>query len=475
MTSKDSKRIWGLLNRLEGDKVVWLIVLLLLLLSIVFLSSSTSKLLEEGQTRLDIMTGQMKMVAVCLGLILVCYSIKNVKFLSCLSHLGFALSLVLLILLQLIGSEYNGAVRCIMVGGFQVHVFEVVKVAMVMYMAWAVDALKRGRFHFMDALSRIPNMEWLGTTLAKKLIGIYIPFVIVSVLVMTGSNSSAVFIAGIMALTIVIGGSNWKDLLVLGTVAIVALAVIFGLYSITKNTANPVFYRVGTAVSRLAGHDWEKAYMLADEDMRNASTVAERMEARARRQEALDKLRQPYSAKLAIHQGGFTGKGPGQSTQRYVVPDMSEDYMFSFILEEYGFLGAFIIIALYVSLIARSSLIARNCGTNVFAKAAVVGLSLLITGQAFLHIMVNADIGPMTGQTLPLLSHGNSALFCFSIAFGIILSISRIAQRGIEKASRQAAPLAQSIVVTDDAAVSEEEEEIIDEYDTELQTPQDNY
>ena len=57
---------------------------------------------------------------------------------------------------------------------------------------------------------------------------------------------------------------------------------------------------------------------------------------------------------------------------------------------------------------------------------------MLISGQAFLHILVNVDIGPMTGQTLPLISHGATAFVVFCIAFGIILSISRLAKRKIE-------------------------------------------
>ncbi|MBQ1718478.1 MAG: FtsW/RodA/SpoVE family cell cycle protein, partial [Bacteroidales bacterium] len=156
---------------------------------------------------------------------------------------------------------------------------------------------------------------------------------------------------------------------------------------------------------------------------------------------ALDKIRQPYSAKIAIKEGGVLGKGPGQSTQRYVVPDISEDYMYSFIIEEYGLWGALIVIFLYVSLLARGSIIVRNCGKDIYAKISVAGLCLLISGQAFLHMFVNADIGPMTGQTLPLISHGNSAFLCFSLAFGLILSFSRIAQRRIEKEQREAQPL----------------------------------
>ena len=126
-----------------------------------------------------------------------------------------------------------------------------------------------------------------------------------------------------------------------------------------------------------------------------------------------------------------------------MVPDISEDYMYSFIIEEYGLFGGILVICLYVSLLARGSIIVRNCGKDLYAKLSVAGLCLLISGQAFLHMFVNADIGPMTGQTLPLpmISHGASAFLCFCVAFGVILSFSRIAARRIEKETREAEPL----------------------------------
>ncbi len=157
-------------------------------------------------------------------------------------------------------------------------------------------------------------------------------------------------------------------------------------------------------------------------------------------QEALDNVKQPISAKIAIHEGGLFGKGPGRSTQRYVVPIMFEDYMFSFVVEEYGLLGGIFVIILYISLLARGSIIVRNCD-NHFAKTAVAGLVLLITGQAMMHIAVNCDIGPLTGQTLPMISHGNSSFIMFSLAFGIILSISKMAKRKIDREAAKAEPL----------------------------------
>ena len=123
------------------------------------------------------------------------------------------------------------------------------------------------------------------------------------------------------------------------------------------------------------------------------------------------------------------------------MPVIYEDYIFSFIIEEYGLLfGGLFIIILYLSLLARGSIIARNCNDHC-AKTAVAGLCMLITAQAMMHITVNCDIGVLTGQTLPLVSYGTSAFVCFSIAFGIILSISRMAEKNVEKERLEAAPL----------------------------------
>ena len=416
--------IWTFADHFEGDKVVWIIVLMLFLFSIVCMFSSSSRLLRDGMTRLDLVKNQFFVVLAGLAVIIVCYNIKNIKFFRWCSQWGFLISFVLLFLLDmhinvpfLKAININNAYRILSVGGFQVHVFEVVKVAMVLYLAWAMDALKRGELHGPQ------NEFW------KKVLYLYAPFLVIFGMIIPGSNSSALIIGLLMFVMILLGGGNLRDMTLLALAAILLLAVIFGLYSATKHNEHPLFERIGTGISRVfEDEDWEQQVLDNPK-----GTIAY--------QEALDAIRQPYSAKIAVKQGGLIGKGPGQSTQRYVVPDMSEDFMYSFIIEEYGLLGGILVIFLYVSLLARASIIVRNCGSDHYAKLTVAGLCLLIAGQAFLHMFVNADIGPMTGQTLPLISHGNSAFLCFSIAFGIILSFSRIATRRIDKETRMAAPL----------------------------------
>ncbi len=415
------RTFWTFFDSLEGDKVVWIIALMLIMISIVCLFSSTSRLLTGDQTRLDMVGNQALIAALGLGLIVLCYNIRSLKFFRWCSKYGFLISLVLLLLLvsQIDSSfiksiEINGARRILQVAGFQIHVFEVVKVAMVLYMAWALDAISR------------KEIKWPVNIKSQKLVYIYVPFIITTLLVIPGSNTAALLIAGIMFVTILLGGGNFKEMSLLAIIAVIVVSSCFGIYKISDGR---YLTRIGTAISRLTEDtDWEQAVL----DSRVGSKDY---------YDALDEIRQPYSAKIAVHEGGIIGKGPGQSTQRYVVPDMSEDYMFSFIIEEYGLLGAIIVIFLYVSLMARGALIVRNCGSDKYAKLTVAGLCILITGQAFLHMFVNADIGPMTGQTLPLISHGNSAFLCFCLAFGIILSISRIASKRMEKEQKEAEPL----------------------------------
>lgn len=400
---------------------MWIIVLVLMMFSIVCSFSSTSRLLSDGATRVDIVRKQLAMVGIGLGVIILCYNIKNIKLFRWFSRWGFILSALLLGILSLhkeIGPvkavQINEAWRILQVGKVQIHVFEVVKVAMVMYFAWALDALKKNQLTFGSTPER------------KKILYIYLPFAFVFMTVLMGSGSSALFIGTLMFTVILLGGGGGKELFFIALAGIAIIGLAAGVFHLS---GGKYMKRVETIENRLfQKEDWEQK-------------LSEARFGSIEYYEALDKLRQPVGAKIAIKEGGLIGKGPGQSTQRYVVPDVSEDYMYSFIIEEYGLLVGILVIILYMSLMARGAIIVRNCNTDFYAKTAVAGLTLLIVGQAFLHICVNADLGPMTGQTLPLISHGNSAFLCFCLAFGIILSFSRVATLRIRREAEQEAPI----------------------------------
>lgn len=428
---------WNFIDNFEGDKVIWIIVLILIMFSILAVSSSTPLLaIMQNSTRAAIIKDQLMIAGVGLIAIILIYNIRSIWIFREISQLGFLVSFVLLMFL-FIGIKLpfmkavsiNGAVRALQIGGFQLHVFEFVKIMMVMYLAWAVSTYENDKFLIANVLGQTDTFKFLKKDIWKKIIYIYGPILIVCVLLMNGSMSSMLFIGLIMGVTIMVGGIKVKELL---PVAVIAVILIVAAWGIAEVSGGKYFNRIYTAAGRITRFSEDPEEVLLNTPKNTKEFYDE-----------LDKVRQPISAKVAVSEGGLLGKGPGRSTQRYIVPVMFEDYMFSFVIEEYGILGAIIIMILYCSLLARGSLVVRNCN-NVFAKTAVAGLVILISGQAFMHMLINVDLGPMTGQTLPMISHGKSAFLAFSIAFGIILAISRMAKTNIDKEALQAKPLAES-------------------------------
>lgn len=436
---KNTDRL-SFIDRLAGDKVVWIIVLCLCMVSLVSIFSSTSLLaLQNHTSRLAIARGQVMTIAIGLVVMIICYKIKWINLYKWLAKECFIISVLILMLLILLSHglsipglrapAINGAHRWIIAFGVQISVFEVVKVLMVLYVAWAIDNLKNGSTPLTDWLSQIKHMGWLNSEFGKNLVYLFIPTLLTTAMVLTGGTSSALFMAGILFLEMLLGGVKFRYMVTLGGFGAIMLAACIGMYLLTKDNAKPAFNRIGTAISRLSNDSDDYESIIANSETKDQNYY-----------DALDKIRQPYGAKVAIKNGGLIGRGAGQSEQKYKVAVMYEDYMFSFIVEEYGLMGGLIILMLYIGLLARASIIVRNCD-NMFAKMAVAGLATLISGQAMFHIVINCDLGILTGQTLPLISHGMSSFLCFSVAFGIILSISKMAAKKIERQTANAAPL----------------------------------
>lgn len=437
------KGLWNFIDRIEGDKVVWVIVFLLLMISWLAIFSSTPLLaLDTGSDRLSIMKEQIVITGLGLGVIFLLYSIRKIGVIRWFSQLGFGVSFILLLILDakwnlgfIWAEERNDALRNLKMFGYQIHVYEIVKVAMIMYLSWAIHEYrsdlkegKRGKhFSLLNRIARNRNFDFLTKPFWKKIIYIYIPILVITGMVMVGSNSSAVIIGGVMLVTLMIGGIEMKEvwMAMIGVVAVAGLA--YGTYKLSGERF--LKNRFGTLESRLTMNT-DPRQLLDPELIKDKDAFQRR----------LDKIRQPNAAMIAVYEGGVLGKGPGGSTQKYAIPVVFGDYMFSFLLEEYGLWGGIIIIILYVSLLARGSWIARLCESD-FAKIAVGGLTLLITGQAFFHMFINVGIGPLTGQTLPLVSHGNSSFLAFCVAFGVILSISRMANNKIREEEAAAEPI----------------------------------
>jgi len=133
---------------------------------------------------------------------------------------------------------------------------------------------------------------------------------------------------------------------------------------------------------------------------------------------------QVEQSKIAIASGSFFGKGPGNSSQRNFLPYPYSDFIFAIIIEEYGFIGAFIVLLLYLILIFRAGIIVKK-SSSAFSVFLAMGLAISLVFQAFTNMAVVVNLIPVTGQTLPLISMGGTSIIFTSVAFGIILSISQ--------------------------------------------------
>ena len=238
----------------------------------------------------------------------------------------------------------------------------------------------------------------------------------------------------------VIGGVRWKHLVKLIAVGAAGVFLLVSAHVMSNGEFVP---RLQTFFNRMKielpyPNPAAKEKQMAKIAIKNAdpSTLKPGTKEFA---EYIDEILQPMAAEVAIVEGGRSifGKGPGKSTQKYVVPVIFEDYMFSLIVEEYGLLMGILIIVMYLSLFARGMTLVMSV-ENRYAKTCVGGLVFLITFQALFHILINCNIGILTGQTLPLISHGKCSFLCFIIAFGVILCISKMANEKLQAEQQKA-------------------------------------
>lgn len=412
----------SILSRLNGDKVIWIVVFLLSLISIALIYSSSSSLAyKEKTTNFAFLIKQVQFVGMGLAALYAFYKVPLGWYRS-LSYPLFILSIILLALTPIIGVEINGAKRWLNLGFITIMPAEIAKITIVLYLAYALEKYKLDTFK-------------------EFLIRIIIPIGITCILILIGSVSAALFVGMISLMILIVAGVKMNYIIKAGGIALCALLVIILLHV----AGLKLFSRLDTALSRLIrfGAKTEISHELTPEE----------------KQKEADKTYQADMAKVAISSVGILGKGPGKSTQRYFLPHPYSDYIYTIIIEEYGLAGGVFVLMLYLWFLFRCIILAKNC-TKVFSALTVSGLGLLITVQATLHILVNVGYLPVTGHTLPLLSLGGTSLVILSSAFGIILSVSRTIDVTSQK-KKEKEKLAAVAAQQASGAQQEEEHEIM--------------
>jgi cell division protein FtsW len=367
-----------LFSRTKGDLVIWVIVMILSVFSLLAVYSSTSTMAykyQNGNTEYYLLK-HLFLMAFGLVMMYGCHQI-NYKYYSRISQILIWITPFLLILTYFAGTNINQASRWLTLPGtnlsFQTSDFA--KLALIMYTA-----------RMLSKKQEIINDFWKAT------VPIIAPALVVCILIAPANLSTALVLFSTCVLLMFIGRVNLKHLFsILGsafTILVLFITISYQLGGVAR--VNTWVNRIDTFIN---GGDADESY-------------------------------QSQQAKIAIAVGGVLGKGAGNSVQKNFLPNPYSDYIFATIVEEYGSLGGVVLILLYLLLLYRSIRIVMR-SPRAFGALLAAGLSFSLVLQALINMGVAVGIFPVTGLTLPLVSMGGTSLWFTSIAFGIILSVSR--------------------------------------------------
>ena len=374
----------------KGDVYIWAIVFILSVIGVLTVYSSTGNLAfakQQGNTEFFLLR-HLGFIVVGLFIMFVVHNIPF-RFYSKVSNGLLLVSILLLILTLFIGYNINSAQRVIPIFGFTFQPSDMAKVFLVMYIARYLSKRQDGVHEFKVFL---------------QLLGV-IALVILPII--PENLSTALVIMTTSTMLMFIGRIKLKFILIIISMGLLAAVSFYGFLKMVdmskfQDTRLPT---------------WER-----------------RIDSYLGTDESGDSNYQKNQAKIAVTTGGFWGKGPGNSTQRNYLPHPYSDFIFAIIVEEYGLIGGLVLIACFLLLIIRALKMVIESQRSL-AALIVLGIAFSTSFQALVHMGVSVGKLPVTGLTLPLVSMGGTSILFNSIAFGIMIGISRHIQEEKLKAS----------------------------------------
>jgi cell division protein FtsW len=288
----------------------------------------------------------------------------------------FAVISLIAVLISGHGLELKGAKRWIMLGPISVQPTEMVKLAVIVYLASLLT--KKGKMikDFSEGL---------------------VPFAV---------------IIGIIGVLII----AQPDVGSFGAIAFIALAMFFLAGASLKHIAGLIILGIIGLISAIKLEPYRMNRFLAFMDP------------------TIDPQGigwQVKQAAIAVGNGGIFGVGLGHSHQKFsYLPEVVGDSIFAIIAEEVGMIGAGIVVILFIALAFRGFLLAKRAPDR-FSSLLIMGISLWIIFQALINIMAIIGLMPLTGITLPFISYGSTSLIFVLIGSGIVLNISRYSRTGL--------------------------------------------
>lgn len=372
---KKGKKFSSFLNSpIDFTLLITILLLLTIGLIMVLSASSPSALSEDGNSYKYF---SKQLLFAILGIIVMLFISKiDYRFYQKFYKHAWIISLILLALVLIIGRSVNGAKRWIyLTETLSFQPSEVVKILMIIFYA---GILTKNR----DELEKYNKGFIKHLCLITPIIGL---------LLLQPHFSASIVIIGICSIMMIIGGCKLKHfIMTVGTIGVPAVVALIAF--------SP--YRLQRVVTFLdpwqdpTGDGWQIIQSL-----------------------------------YAIGSGGLFGAGLGDSKQKYLyIPEPHNDFIFSILGEELGFIGCAIVLILFAIFIWRGVLIAMKA-PDMFGSLMAVGITSLVAIQVIINVAVVTSSMPATGMPLPFFSYGGTALFILLCEMGILLNISRASNK----------------------------------------------
>ena len=395
---------------------VMIIVLVMMAFGLVMLFSASMPLAstyKQNSTFYVINQGKYLILGFAMSLIIAFLPIKKFDKLP-FFLLAFGMAIGLALVTKFKGSVINGARRWLIIGGVSFQPSEFIKVALVFFIAGYRSFIQRRR-----KKGKLIAPKWISQTNFDAILDITLPGGMVlgclAIIALQPHMSCFLILCAVCAVCFFCSGISFRSwvrggvlLLVIGIIVGCSYYLLSGVEGRQKLAKN--FEHVFTRLNIFASMQEEDEATEEDAEVAKADA---------------DEQYQNRQSLIAIGSGGLRGVGFGNSRQKYnYLPEAHNDYVYSIICEELGFVGGVCVMVLFWLFMLAGFLVSWQAD-SLFTRILTAGYTTLITIQAFLNIGVAINAIPPTGITLPFFSYGGTANCFFMIAVGMILSVSR--------------------------------------------------
>ncbi len=361
------------MKKIQVDLSFLIILIILVVFGFLIFSSASLGLLSKHSVKYANVAFNQTFFGLFLGSI-ACFITYKIPYSFYRKYAFFiflgSIFLTLLVFVPKIGLEHGGARRWISIGPISFQPSEILRFGYIIYLSAWISGIK-------DKVK----------TFSYGLIPFGVITAIISAILLSEPDTDTLATALAAGLAILlVSGVRWRDMFILFLVAVVSVGFVIHSRPYIANRINTFLNPEKNSLT--TGYQIQKSL-------------------------------------IAIGSGGVYGRGFGQSVQKFnSLPEPIGDSIFAVYAEEFGFIGSIFLLVIFLAFAFRGLKIAQN-SPDSFARLVSVGIVILLTSQAFVNISSMVGVLPLSGITLPFVSHGGTSLFMAIAQSGIILNISK--------------------------------------------------